>query len=163
MRFKNFAKNIYDFSPFFIQNVILSNEGKKLLSQRFDENYQRIVNLWEKTQWYSRGELEDYQNEKLRMLINHIYENVTYYQKIMRGTKLVPSDIKNIKDLHKLPILTKNDVKENYKELISKSSGRLWEGHSSGTTGSPVDVLWDSNTIAVHNAAIWRHRQWAGF
>ena len=163
MRFKNFAKNIYDFSPFFIQNVILSNEGKKLLSQRFDENYQRIVNLWEKTQWYSRGELEDYQNEKLRMLINHIYENVTYYQKIMRGTKLVPSDIKNIKDLHKLPILTKKDVKENYKELISKSSGRLWEGHSSGTTGSPVDVLWDSNTIAVHNAAIWRHRQWTGF
>jgi phenylacetate-CoA ligase len=41
--------------------------------------------------------------------------------------------------------------------------GKLWEGHSSGTTGSPIDIMWDSNVILAHNVAIWRHRKWAGF
>ena len=161
---KKISTNLYEYSPIFFQNLLVSFEGRRKWKLRFGQKFESLLELWDKTQWLSRHELEEYQNEKLQLLIQHAYETVPYYQKIMKKKKISPNDIKKVEDLHKLPILTKDDLRANFKELISiKPDSKLWEGHSSGTTGSPVEVLWDRNVVIAHNAAIWRHRKFAGF
>lgn len=161
---KKVSTVVYEHTPVFLQNIFLSLEGKRLKNVRFRQEFDHLMELWDQTQWFSRCELEEYQKEQLILLIPHIYEAVPYYRKIMDKQKLTPKDIKIVDDLQKLPILTKDDLRTNFRDLIStKPNSKLWEGHSSGTTGSPVDVLWDKNTIIAHNTAVWRHRKWAGF
>lgn len=164
LNLKKISNFIYDSSPVCIQNSLLSLEGRRLWEQRFDREFEKVTELWEKTQWLSRHELVEYQNENLNLLIKHSYETVPYYQRVMKERKLSPKDIKKVTDLHKLPILTKDILRANFKELISTTpNSKLYEGHSSGTTGTPINVLWDRKVIIVHNAALWRHRSWAGF
>jgi len=57
------------------------------------------LNFLQKSQWWSESELKEFQNEKLRALIKHAYENVPYYNELLKKLKLKPDDIKNTNDL----------------------------------------------------------------
>jgi phenylacetate-CoA ligase len=156
---------IYEYLPYYLQNLAISSYGWKIKKERFCDRYFQWQRFLEESQYYSTNELEEYQNEQLRKLIAHVYEYVPYYRRIFEEKKLIPSDIKKKEDLQKLPILTKDDVRINFNGLISTRHKRnqLKEAHSSGTTGSPIEILWDQNVDILHNTSIWRHRKWAGF
>ena len=59
-------------------------------------------------------ELRAIQNEKLVKQIKHVYDNVKYYRDLMDEKGVSPDDIKSIDDLHKLPFLTKADLRDAY-------------------------------------------------
>jgi len=160
---KRFTTALYEQSPVFVQNTLVSLEGWRLWRQRFGTRFDEMMAFFEQSQWWPPKQLEEWQNERLRTLISHAYESVPYYQQLMRQRRLTPDDIRRVADLYKLPVLTKETVRTRFKSLISVRHGKLVEGHSSGTTGSPISVLWDENAIVAHNAALWRHRRWAGF
>ena len=69
------------------------------------------------SQHWGRQQIDDFQNERLRILIAQIYENVSFYREQMDNLGLKPADIQTKADLHKLPILTKTQIK---KEGIEK-------------------------------------------
>lgn len=156
---------LYESLPYYLQSIVLSVYGKKLKEERFCDRYFKYQEFLNKSQCYSIGELEEYQNEKLKELIDHVYEFVPYYRRIFTDGKFTPGDIKKKEDLQIIPVLTKDDIRNNYNNLISKNHQRnhLKKGHSSGTTGSPLEILWDRNVNVAHNVFIWRHRKWAGF
>ncbi len=112
----------------------------------------------------SKHEIGEYQDEKLRDLIKHAYDNVPYYTERMRALKLLPSDIRGQSDLYKLPVLSRNDIKNNFKKLraINYPKKKLILGHTSGTTGSPLELYWDHMVEKVHHVADWRQKIWAG-
>ena len=155
---------IYSKLPIFLQTVLLNFKALELYLERYGRKFQTILNEFDKNQWLPEPELEEYQNRKLRELIKHAYENVPYYNERMKEVKITPSDIKTIEDLCKLPVLTREDVKKNARKLISRSYPKwlLRHGHTSGTTGSPLDFSYDIKTCVVHLAAVWRQRNWAG-
>ena len=62
----------------------------------------------------SREEILKLQNERLVKQVKHVYENVPYYRKKMEGKGVTPEDIRSVEDLHKLPFLTKDDLREAY-------------------------------------------------
>ena len=62
----------------------------------------------------SRDELKKLQSEKLVSQVKHVWENVPYYRKKMEEKGITPDDIKGIGDLHKLPFITKDDLRETY-------------------------------------------------
>ena len=51
------------------------------------------------------------QSEKLVKQVKHVYENVKYYRDLMDAKGVTPDDIKSIDDIHKLPFLTKADLR----------------------------------------------------
>lgn len=57
---------------------------------------------------------EALQSQKLHQLIERIYEKNFFYQKRMLDLNLTPSNIQNIRDLHKLPFTTSADLSDNY-------------------------------------------------
>jgi len=94
----------------------------------------------EKSQWWPAERIEALQSERLRRLIEHAYERVPYYRRIMDERDIRPSDIRSGEDLRKLPVLTRDLVRANFEELIARGYPRskLHRGTTGGSTGSPL-------------------------
>lgn len=118
-----------------------------------------------RTQWFSEEELLEYQNEKLQKLIKHCYKNVPYYRKLFDELHLTPDDIQTRTDLAKIPILTKQIIKDHYDELISKDICRrkYLDGSTGGSTGTPMRYKEDINTWNTMRGMNFRGWTWAGF
>ncbi len=119
----------------------------------------------ERTQWWSLERIEALQAERLRSLIQHAYTNVPYYRRVMLERGLTPADITSPTDISKLPILTKDIIRDNLEEMCSEGPlrNRLVPAHTSGSTGNPL-LFYDSiDERRAHGLArAIRAREWAG-
>lgn len=99
----------------------------------------------------SREEILKLQNERLVKQVHHVYENVPYYRKLMEERSLTPEDITSVEDLHKLPFLTKDDLRKAYPHgLRAKPMSECVRVHStSGTTGKRVIAFYTQNDIDI--------------
>ena len=97
----------------------------------------------------SRETMTAIQNEKLLKQVKNIWENVPYYRQKMEEKGITPDDIKSVDDLHKLPFLSKSDLREAYpygllarplKECVRIQS-------TSGTTGKRVVAFYTQKDI----------------
>ena len=97
----------------------------------------------------SREQLKQWQDERLVNQVKHVWENVPYYRKKMEDKGVTPDDIKGIEDLHKLPFVTKDDLREGYPHgLLAKPLKDCVRIHStSGTTGKRVMAFYTQNDI----------------
>ena len=97
----------------------------------------------------SRDEMKAIQNEKLVKQVKHVYENVKYYRDLMDKKGVTPDDIKSIDDLHKLPFLTKADLRDAYPYgLLGTDLKDCVRIHStSGTTGKRVVAFYTQHDI----------------
>ena len=96
-----------------------------------------------------REELKKLQSERLAAQIRHVYDNVEYYRKKMDEKGVKPDDIKGIEDLHKLPFLSKDDLREAYPYgLMAKPLEECVRIQStSGTTGRRVVAFYTQHDI----------------
>lgn len=136
----------------------------ELYAERYGDKFWKVYNEFDKLQWVSESEIEEYQLEKLKELVHYSYKYVPYYYEVMQDNKVHPDDIKELDDIKKLPVLTRDAVRNNYRKLLSVKypSYLLRTGHTSGTTGSPLDFHYDIKTCVVHHAADWRQKNCAG-
>jgi phenylacetate-CoA ligase len=82
----------------------------------------------EKSQWWPMDRIRELQNERLRRLVRHAYDKVPYYHRIFEVQGLKPDDIQNNEDLVKLPVLTKQVIRNNFNDLIAREFPILPEG-----------------------------------
>ena len=94
-------------------------------------------------------EIKKLQSEKLVKQVKHVYDNVEYYRNLMDEKGVKPEDIKGIEDLHKLPFLTKADLRDAYPYgLLAKPLEECVRIQStSGTTGRRVVAFYTQNDI----------------
>ncbi len=94
-------------------------------------------------------EIKKLQSEKLVKQVKHVYDNVEYYRNLMDEKGVKPEDIKGIEDLHKLPFLTKADLRDAYPYgLLAKPLEDCVRIQStSGTTGRRVVAFYTQNDI----------------
>ena len=97
----------------------------------------------------SHEQILKWQSERLVKTIKHVYANNTYYRKLMDEKGVTPDDIKGVDDLHKLPFLTKDDLREAYPYgLMSKPLSECVRIQStSGTTGKRVVAFYTQHDI----------------
>ena len=97
----------------------------------------------------SREEIVRIQNEKLVRQIRHVWDNVPYYRKKMEEKGVTPDDIQSIDDLHKLPFLSKDDLRESYPYgMLGVPQKDVVRIHStSGTTGKRVVAFYNQHDI----------------
>lgn len=99
----------------------------------------------------SRDELTKLQNERLVETVKHVYENMAPYRAKMDEMGLTPDDIKGIEDLHKLPFLTKDFLRENYpdKLLAVPKTDCVRIQSTSGTTGKRVVMFYTQDDVDI--------------
>lgn len=154
------AQRLYPRLPVVLQNAACWYYGKKESGLRFGREFDsRLRQLLDSEKW-GAGEIEAYQDEKIRALVRNAYENVPYYRERWKTLKIHPDDIRSRKDLFKLPILTKEDVRLNTDRLISQKVSKrdLVTRHTGGTTGKALHFYTTRQAIALQWAIWWRHR-----
>lgn len=158
------ASALYRRTPVWGQNLLLTAYGRLLERERYGGRYREFVDLLGKTEWYSSAELEAYQDERLRAVVSHAYEHVPFYRRRFEASRLTPADIRGRDDLPKLPLLTRDDIREHFDDLRSRAfpERQLRTGHTSGTTGTPLTVGYDRDTVWMTYAVFDRHYRWAG-
>ena len=62
----------------------------------------------------SPEKIRELQDERLVKQVKHVWDNVPYYRKKMEEKGVTPDDIKGVDDLHKLPFLSKADLRDAY-------------------------------------------------
>ena len=94
-------------------------------------------------------ELRALQNERLLKQVQHVWDNVPYYRKKMEEKGVTPADIQSIDDLHKLPFLCKDDLREAYPYgLLGMPLSECVRIHStSGTTGKRVVAFYTQHDV----------------
>ena len=94
-------------------------------------------------------ELRQLQNERLLKQVQHVWDHVPYYRKKMEEKGVTPDDIRSIDDLHKLPFLKKDDLREAYPYgLMGKPLSECVRIQStSGTTGKRVVAFYTQHDV----------------
>ena len=94
-------------------------------------------------------DLKKLQTEKLVKQVRHVWDNVPYYRHLMEEKGITPDDIQSIDDLHKLPFLTKADLRDAYPYgLLGKPLKDCVRIQStSGTTGRRVVAFYTQHDI----------------
>ena len=97
----------------------------------------------------SREQITAWQNERLVKQVERVYNTVPYYRKKMDDLGVKPSDIHGIQDLHLLPTMTKDDLRDQYPSgLLAVPMSECVRIHStSGTTGRRVVAYYTQNDI----------------
>jgi len=119
----------------------------------------------QKTQWWPPEQLRELQNTKLRALVKHAYENVPYYHRIFEERGLTAGDIQTEDDLSKLPILTKNDIRHNFNDMLAKDF-KKWKpipNSTGGSTGEPLQYYITKDVASITWAGAFRWWGWAGY
>lgn len=97
----------------------------------------------------SREQIHQWQSERLVKQVKHVWQHVPFYRKRMEEAGVTPEDIQSADDLHKLPFLTKDDLKNCYPYgLLAKPLGECVRIQStSGTTGKRVVAFYTQHDI----------------
>ena len=114
--------------------------------------------IWSKEETLSRQEIEAIQLERLKETVFRVYEKVEPYRKKMDALGIKPQDIKSLKDLSKLPFVTKQDLRDYYPfGLFAVPKNQLIRIHaSSGTTGKPTVVGYTQADLDVWTECVSR-------
>jgi len=96
-----------------------------------------------------REDMRSLQSERLIKQVKHVWDGVPYYKEKMLKAGVSPDNIKSIDDLHKLPFVTKDDLREAYPYGLLGVSLRdaVRIQSTSGTTGRRVVAFYTQHDI----------------
>lgn len=119
----------------------------------------------EETQFYTRQQLEDIQLNRLRKLWSHLWQNNDFYRTRFVNAGLREQDLKNLKDIKKLPILSKREIRDSGISMISNGyqQDRLLHFKTGGSTGKALDIFFTEECSELRNACARRHDRWTGW
>jgi phenylacetate-CoA ligase len=108
--------------------------------------------------------LRKLQNERLRNLVQNVYEKVPYYKNLLDGHGIKPGNIQKVEDLPVLPFTKKDALRDHYPfGLFALPVQQAIRLHcSSGTTGKPIVVGYTRNDIAIFSEVVARSLAAAG-
>jgi len=111
-----------------------------------------------KMEMLPRKEIRELQLKRLKETVKKLYENVPFYQNKFKELKIKPTDIKTLEDIRKLPLTTKDNLRNNSPfGMMTTSLDNCIELHaSSGTTGIPITVCYTPNDIDVWSEVMAR-------
>lgn len=131
-------QNIYDRSPIFFQNFMATVYGYVTKRSRYGKAYYEHLEYLDKIHKYSREELEKLQFEELMKLLNNTVQKSKFYRELYEGIDI--NSFKSVDDLKKLPIVTKEMIRQNIDDVITIPKKRAAVGNTGGTTGKSLTV-----------------------
>ncbi|MGI6031104.1 MAG: phenylacetate--CoA ligase family protein [Eubacteriales bacterium] len=119
----------------------------------------KMARYWnEEMECMPQEERKKLQSERLVDAVRRVYENVEFYRKRMQEAGVTPDDIHGVEDLHKLPFMTKADLRDYYPfGTFAVPMEDIVRIHaSSGTTGKQVVVGYTRNDLEIWDECVAR-------
>src|SRR5256885_4854962 len=139
-----------------MQNLLVSAYGARLRRLRYGETGHETLAWIRKAQWLPATEVRETQLSTLTDVVARAASDVPFYRQ--RGLEGI--DFESFDQLREIPILTKSQVQRAGRSLISQAyrSRRLTEVHTGGTTGKPLAIYCDSDTLQRNYAFFTRFK-----
>ncbi len=115
--------------------------------------------LW-RSQYYTPRRLKSLQWHLLSRMLKHCSRKVPYYEIHLDSLRF-----ERLEDLSVIPILNKDTVSKYLDEFKARDFKRYSPRpiRTSGSTGSPRIVYWDSGSNVIELTCQWRHMSWPGY
>ena len=111
----------------------------------------------------SPSELQKRNEHKFIDIFRKAYDKSSFYNQLYTNVGIKKEDIKSTDDIKKLPIITKEDVKQHAEEMVVCPRWKLLKNHTSGTTGTPLMVYEDWPSIWREQAYFYCYRKRCGY
>ncbi len=151
-------QSIYNKLPYQLQNILVSAKGYHLQKTRYGKRFKEHL-----SEYLKKSDFD--QEEALRMFLYKASKTDFYKELFLKYDFNIEAD--NLKkELLKLPVLTKEIVKENIDRIkpdVKYLKGyKVLEAKTSGTTGSGL-LFYQTQVMVNKQWAIWwRYRIWNG-
>ena len=122
----------------------------------------RIRREMEQSQWWSLDQLEALRLNRLRASLDYVNVHVPYYRDLFAKINFHPSEIQQINDLQRLPLLTKAEIRVNTNALRADNATDLSRFNTGGSTGEPLVFYIGRERVSHDVAAKWRATRWWG-
>ncbi len=109
----------------------------------FSKELRRITNLHA----ISESELSDLKHQEFVKQYRNAFKNSKFYSKLYQEHGLSLDSVKSIDDAEKIPIITKEDIRDRVDELLTSSKLFVYTAYTSGTTGSPLKLYRDYQSV----------------
>ena len=125
----NLLEFVYNHSPIFLQNLMVSVQGKIFMKQRYTKHYYEELKILKEC-----TDFNELQKERFNEFYNYTKKNSEYYNEKFKKN----SDSINIEDLNSLPTVTKEDIRKNIESIITKDKKNLIKMGTGGSTGKSM-------------------------
>lgn len=156
------ALDIYPKLPPLAQHLVTSLRGFELRRLRYTNHTWKTLELLEESQWWAAERFADHQSERLQRIVRHAAETAPLYREKYRAAGVAAADIRGISDLHKLPILGKEEFRRRNEEAVSTAWPRekMWVAYTSGTSGIPLKAYFTHEQMQERIALLERLYRW---
>jgi len=143
------------FSRIFYKLISIVSGAGFLSKLRFIKEYE----------YKDRKEIEELQLDLLKSLIKVAYEEVPFYRQKYKKVGIEPSSLKVLADLSKFPVVSKREIRDDYKSMINEkyNEEKLKHTQSSGSTGEPKIFYFDKEAYGWRLASQFLGWQRSGF
>lgn len=157
----NNVKKIYTNIPLWVTNSLAPFYYLLPESKRYGEVFATQSKYLQEIEDLNESRINELINIEFIKMVKHSYENVPYYQKLFNEHGILVSSFKDIRDIKKIPFLTKELLIQHREELIATNEDRkgLQYITTSGSTGNPVGFYVDSDSTMkewAYTLNVWR-------
>lgn len=105
-------------------------------------------------QWRSPEDIKEFQEKKLRAMIEYTYKNSAFYKHLFQEHDIHFTDITSLADLPKLPLVAKEDLVKNFSQVVSQgySKKNTAVDTTSGSTGEKITILQDYRAVDYYES-----------
>ena len=103
------------------------------------------------------------QSSLLVELVHTAYHNSPFYRRFYDAHRVAISKIKSRADIQRLPVVTSEHIKQNPDDFFIGNRLNKIKASTSGTTGSPMTLYRDYQSVAREGAYMWSHRAAFGY
>ena len=133
------VRRIYDLSPIWCQNLLISLYGFKLKKQRYGKCYREKFEYFVNKKHESKEMEEEQQVAKLVNFIKFATDNSSFYRRKYKDVNIL--QIKSITDLALLPVITKEELRKNILDVYTVPKTEGVSAFTGGTTGKALEVV----------------------
>lgn len=153
-------KKIYEKLPDFLKLLIGSViRGELVNNEIFQKQYQELIQF-EKLNLEQKRII---QFEKLKESLIYAYNDSLYYQQLFTSVDFNPVTMTSLSEIIKIPILTKQLLNDNLENIQIEKCKNFYRTSTGGTTGSPVCILLDKESIYKEKAFIYHYWSHYGY
>ena len=138
---------------------------KPVMAFRAGSRHLQYLRVLRERQFDNLATIQSRQFDAVKKLLQHSYDTVPYYRRQFQEQGFHPDDFHRLDDLSWLPLLNKNELRTNAAGLRSSlfQDQTLSHKKTSGSTGVPLSIAVDSDSMQWKTACTIRSDEWSGY
>lgn len=125
-------------------------------------NTVHICRFLEESQWWDSACLQNWQLQRLQVLLLQAGAQVPYYRRLFSEIAFNPTSVADLSDLQKLPFLTKDLIRTQTGDFKAADARNLARFNTGGSSGQPLIFFIGKERVSHDVAAKWRATRWWG-